>query len=230
VARHGREARARDVISTEGTAVLRAVIADLLDPVGPQRSGNEQPSIGMWRLRDGSLACGISLPFGHTDAASLQRLTDAAKLAGAHGFRTAPGRTLLAIGLPEKAAESFMVAAKNLGLIVDATDPRRHVVACAGAPICGAAHIAARQLGPQIAAATAPYLDGTFTIHVSGCAKGCAHPSPAALTIVGTGAGCALVASGSARDTPFMTAVAADELAGKAAELARTIKSGAPHV
>ncbi len=229
VARHGRETRARDVISTEGTAAFRAAIADLLNPVGPCRSSREQTSIGLWRLRDGSLACGIALPFGHTDAASLQRLTDAAGLAGAHGFRTAPGRTLLAVGLPEKTAESFVSAAKNLGLIVDAGDPRRHVVACAGAPICGAAHIAARQLGPQIAAVTAPYLDGTFTIHVSGCAKGCAHPPPAALTIVGTEAGCALVANGAARDTPFMT-VQTNELIGKVTDAARQIKSGAPHV
>jgi precorrin-3B synthase len=229
VARHGRETRARDVISTEGTAVFRAAIANLLNPVGPCRSGNEQTSIGMWRLHGGSLACGIALPFGHTDAASLQQLADTAGLAGAHGFRTAPGRTLLAIGLTEKTAESFMSAAKNHGLIVNISDPRRHVVACAGAPICGAAHIGARQLGPQIATAAAPYLDSTFTIHVSGCAKGCAYPSPAALTIVGTEAGCALVANGAARDTPFMT-VTADELASKAAEIARTIKGGAPHV
>ena len=229
VTRHGREARARDVISAEGTAAFRAAIADLLNPVRPTRGGNEQPSIGAWRLHDGSLACGIALPFGHTDAASLQRLTDAAEIAGAHGFRTAPGRTLLAIGLPEKTAESLVSAAKTLGFIVDAGDPRRHVVACAGAPICGAAHISARALGPQIAAATAPFLDGTFKIHVSGCAKGCAHPSPAALTIVGTEAGCALVANGSARDTPFMT-VATNGLADKAAEIARNIKSGAHHV
>jgi precorrin-3B synthase len=229
VTRNGREGRARDVISAEGTAAFRAAIADLLNPVGLSRGGNEQTSIGAWRLRDESLACGIALPFGHTDAASLQRLTGAAGIAGAHGFRTAPGRTLLAIGLPEKTAESLVSAAKNLGFIVDAGDPRRHVVACAGAPICGAAHIGARTLGPQIATATAPYLDGTFKIHVSGCAKGCAHPSPAALTIVGTEAGCALVANGSARDTPFMT-VAAQELADKAAEIARNIKSGAHHV
>jgi precorrin-3B synthase len=41
------------------------------------------------------------------------------------------------------------------------------------------------------------------SVHVSGCAKGCAHPGPATLTVVGTADGCALVAGGSARDAPF---------------------------
>ena len=43
----------------------------------------------------------------------------------------------------------------------------------------------------------------TFDIHISGCAKGCAHAEPAALTVVGTPDGCALIADGSARDAPF---------------------------
>ncbi len=156
-------------------------------------------------------------------------MSDAAEAAGAQGFRTAPDRTLLAIGLPREKLESFVSAAKSLGFIVEAGDPRRNVFACAGAPICSAAHIAARALGPQIAAAAAPYLDSKFKIHVSGCAKGCAHPSPAALTVVGTEGGCALVANGSARDTPFMT-VPTTELIGKITDAARKLNSEAPHV
>ncbi len=39
-------------------------------------------------------------------------------------------------------------------------------------------------------------------MHVSGCAKGCAHPTPAPLTIVGTERGCALIADDTARATP----------------------------
>ena len=54
-----------------------------------------------------------------------------------------------------------------------------------------------------LAAIAAPQLDGAFTIHISGCAKGCAHAAPAALTVVGTPDGCALIADGSARDAPF---------------------------
>ena len=44
------------------------------------------------------------------------------------------------------------------------------VIACTGAPGCLQAHAATRPL----ARALAPKL--TETLHVSGCAKGCAHP------------------------------------------------------
>jgi precorrin-3B synthase len=39
-------------------------------------------------------------------------------------------------------------------------------------------------------------------IHISGCAKGCAHPRAAALTVVGTEQGCGIVHHGSARAVP----------------------------
>jgi precorrin-3B synthase len=229
VADQGRQARARDVVAAESLEVFRAAIAKFLISSTLREIRNEQSAIGAWQLRDGSFACGIALPFGHADAALLQQMIGAAGASGAHGFRTAPDRTLLAIGLPREKLESFVSAAGSLGFIVEAGDPRRNVVACAGAPICSAAHIAARALGPRIAAAAAPYLDSKFKIHVSGCAKGCAHPSPAALTVVGTDAGCALVANGSARDTPFMTA-STTELVGRIADVARKLRSEAPHV
>ena len=45
-------------------------------------------------------------------------------------------------------------------------------------------------------------------------------PRPAALTVVGTPAGCALVANGSARDEPFAV-VAADQLPAAIVNAAR---------
>ena len=138
-------------------------------------------------------------------------------------MRAAPGRVLMIVGLTQQTASSFASAAETLGFIVRADDPRRHVIACAGAPICASADIAARAIAPQIAAAAAPHLDGSFTIHISGCAKGCAHPAPAALTVVGTSAGCALVANGSARDAPFAT-VTTNELPAAIAEIARGLE------
>jgi precorrin-3B synthase len=231
LAQHGRNARARDVRAAEGIAVFRSAVADLLVVSAPPRlGGNErQEPIGLHRLRDGTFAYGVGLAFGHADAMALQRLTEAAEVAGARGIRAAPGRALLIVGLTQQAASSFATAAKMLGFIVRADDPRRHVVACAGAPICASANIAARILAPQIAAAAAPHLDGAFKIHVSGCAKGCAHPAPAALTIVGTSSGCALIAKSTARDAPFKV-VATNELPAAVAEIARGIKHKDDHV
>ena len=47
------------------------------------------------------------------------------------------------------------------------------------------------------------YLHDAVTIHISGCAKGCAQAAPAALTIVGTPEGGALIANGSPRDGAY---------------------------
>ncbi len=42
-------------------------------------------------------------------------------------------------------------------------------------------------------------------LHVSGCAKGCAHPGPAALTLTGTAAGFDLIRNGTAADAADAT-------------------------
>jgi precorrin-3B synthase len=214
IAQRGRTARARDILTAEGEAPFRSALADLLienvTPFGNRSSG--QP-IGSHRLRDGSLACGVGLAFGHADAATLERLVEAASAAGAVGIRAAAGRALMIIGLTEAAASAFAIAAEALGFIVAPDDPRRRIVACAGAPICSSAHIAARLLAPRVAGIAASYLDGSRQVHISGCAKGCAHASSAALTIVGSPAGCELVANGSTRDVPFAV-LATDKLPG----------------
>jgi precorrin-3B synthase len=229
LAQRGRVARFRDVVAAEGIATFRSAVADLIIHDEPARSQRRiSDPVGIYPLQDGRFAYGVGLAFGHADATSLQQLTEAAKAAGANGLRAAPGRTLMVVGLTQQTA-SLVAAAEALGFIVRADDPRRHVVACAGAPICVSADIAARAIAPQIAAAAAPHLDGSFKIHISGCAKGCAHPAPAALSIVGTSSGCALVANGSTRDAPFAT-VATNELPAAIAEIARGIQHGDDHV
>jgi precorrin-3B synthase len=195
----------------EGPARFKSRIANLLvtgtSSYFPQRRSD---AIGPHPLGDGSFAYGVGLPFGHADAALLQVFNRAARRAGACGWRTA-ARTLIAIGLAQDALRVFAGAAKKLEFIVRADDPRRRVIACAGAPVCASGHIAARALAPSIAAAAAPLLGASSVIHLSGCAKGCAHPAPAALTIVGVPDGCALIANGTARDGPF-AAVATEQM------------------
>jgi precorrin-3B synthase len=230
LAQRDRFARMRDVVAADGIAVFRSVVADLIIHDGPARlQCGFGDAVGIYPLRDGTFTYGVGLAFGHADATSLQRLTEAARAAGARGMRAALGRVLMIVGLTQQTASSFAAAAAALGFIVRADDPRRQVVACAGAPICASANIAARAIAPQIAAAAALHLDGSFKIHISGCAKGCAHPAPAALTIVGTSSGCVLISDGSTRDAPF-AAVATNELPAAIAEIARGIKHGDAHV
>lgn len=212
IACNGRSARARDIVAANGIAAFRDAVADL--PVTAAASRRPYPSretISAHRLRDGTVACGVGLAFGHADAAALERLADAASSFGAIGMRAAPARTLMIIGVAPEAASAVAAAAENLGFIGRADDPRRRVIACAGAPICAAAHIAARAIAPRIAEIAAPHLGALGDIHISGCGKGCACAKVSALAVVGSPHGCALIADGSVRDTPFAT-ISTDEL------------------
>jgi len=232
IARSGSDARARDVLAAHGSTIFNAAITDLL-VAGIKSRRSRQPTeaeaIGTHPLRDGLFARGIGLAFGHADAIVLKRMARAASDAGAGGVRTAPGRAVMIIGLTHRSLPSFTAAAAELGFIVGADDPRRHVFACAGAPICSSAHIAARTIAPRIAEAAAPYLGASFQIHLSGCAKGCAHAGSAALTIVGAPRRCGLIANGCARDIPFDT-VSPDELSAAIARYARKRKREVHHV
>jgi len=224
LAKRRRHVRARDIIAAEGIAIFREALsarpALRWSPACADANKTKQdrqelcrdaPIFALHRLRDGSLARGIGLAFGHAETGALERLADAAAVAGACGLRAAPDRTLLAIGLTKQSAVDFVAAAEQFGFVTHANDPRRHVLACAGAPLCASAYLATREMAPLIGAAAAPFLAGDTTIHISGCAKGCAHPAAATLTIVGASSDCSLVADGSARDTPFAS-VAAKEL------------------
>jgi precorrin-3B synthase len=212
IARSGHGARARDLVAADAGEAFRAAIADFLIPDAPEID-EQKPTepIGAHPLRDGTHACGFGLAFGHADAAALEELMKAAAAQGAVGLRAALGRTLLIVGLSPQAATALAAIAGNLGFIVRADDPRRHVFACAGAPICISAHIPARAMAPRVTDIAAARLGPSFDIHISGCAKGCAHPKRTALTVVGTPGGCALVADGGPRDVAFAT-IAVDEL------------------
>jgi precorrin-3B synthase len=229
IARRGRGARARDMVAAEGTTVFRSAVSDLL--IGDTPPSVARPSseaIDVHRLRDGQSAYGVGLAFGHAEAMTLQRLAEVARVAEAIGIRAAPDRVLVIIGLTRQALSSFVTLAENLGFIVRADDPRRNIVACAGAPLCGSAHIATRAIAPRIADTAASHGDD-FKIHISGCAKGCAQPASAALTVVGTSDGCALIANGSARDTPF-TVIPANEVPIAIARYLREQKHESGHV
>jgi precorrin-3B synthase len=109
---------------------------------------------------------------------------------------------LLFLGLPESTCRSLQQTATTLGFVTSPTDPRTRIAACPGAPACASGHIPTRDIAETIAAENRDILDSSFTLHISGCAKGCAHPGPAALTLVGGENGAGLVVDGTAKALP----------------------------
>jgi precorrin-3B synthase len=203
IAAGGPAARARDIVATNGATAFRRVIADILvDLPGPLRRPAADP-LGTHTLRDGRLAIGLGLAFGHAHSAALEQLARAAAESGATGYRTAPGRALLVVGVTADGAGHLANIAQRLGFIVRVDDPRRQIVACAGAPICASAEIPTRALAPSLAKVAFAGADAPM-VHLSGCAKGCACPRSAPLTVVGIEGRCGVVVNGSARGEPLV--------------------------
>ncbi|KKB07117.1 hypothetical protein VE25_19470, partial [Devosia geojensis] len=158
---------------------------------------------GTRRLADGTHALGLALPFGSIEAPALAALAEAADEAGAREVRLAPRRGLHLVGLAAEAVAPLRKRAEALGFVADPADPRLAIAACAGRDGCASGRIATRAIAAELVQIAPGLLDGSFTLHVSGCAKGCAHPRPAPLTLVGLrGGACGLVPAGSASAEP----------------------------
>lgn len=140
---------------------------------------------------------GFGLPFGAITATTL---TSLAALAGQWGdgtLRVTPWRAFIVPGVPADAISRLREAGAALGLIIDAADPRQAIFACPGQPACASATVAARADAEQLVKLGLP-----ATVHVSGCAKGCAHPAPARITLVGEVGHYNIVRNGRSTDTP----------------------------
>ncbi len=183
IAAHGPDARARDVIRAAATHAA----APAREPARP---------IGLHRLRRKKFAVGLELPFGHTDTTMLKSLLKAAHAAEATGVRTAPGRALLIVGLTQAGARLLIADAHRLEFITDPRDPRRRIIACAGAPICASGQIEARPLARDVERSAIGLMRRHETVHVSGCAKSCAYQSVATFTVIGRDGACDLFVEG----------------------------------
>ncbi|WP_022707064.1 precorrin-3B synthase [Paracoccus zeaxanthinifaciens] len=132
--------------------------------------------------------------FGQIPPETLRRLSRLAPL------RMTPWRMIM------------VCAARSLppmpGLILRPDDPLLRTHACPGAPACASAHAPVRQLARDLA----PLMPQGAVLHVSGCAKGCACPRPADLTLTATPQGFDVIRHGRASDPAGLRGLHPDQL------------------
>jgi precorrin-3B synthase len=193
--------RMRD-LSDDGLAAIRSAISSRLDmmPENPAKAdGPLNRRVGLLELGAGRFAVGIAAPFGRVEAEQLGKLVDAVVAHGGEEIRLSPWRALYA-GLPSRpSAQSVLDAAARDGLIIDPCDPLLQIEACPGAPACPSTALDIRGDGRRIAGLL-PRFRFAGTVHVSGCAKGCAKSGPADLVLVGSEGRYGIVRNGTARD------------------------------
>ncbi|UFN47803.1 precorrin-3B synthase [Roseomonas sp. OT10] len=193
----GEARRLRGLVARVGAgALLRAAGLEPRADVPGSGAAERPPPIGP-HLLAGGIAFGLAPPFGQFSALQLGTLAGLAERLGDGTLRTTPWRTLLLPGVAPRDGLALRDVVLAAGLIADPGDGRLNLVTCPGRPACPRAGVATHRDADWLATRPLPGL-----LHLSGCAKGCAHPAPAPFTLVGTPGGYALVRGGRAGDRP----------------------------
>lgn len=189
--------RMRD-LDPEGLATLATSCG--LVPMAAPAARPKPITIGLVAERDSQFALLAGLPFGRTGTDGLVRLGTLASDAGVREIRLSPWRGFAFCGLRPDAAGVLQAALRSEGLVVEPDDPRLSVSACTGAPACTRGEAPALAGAAALADALSPLLAHGLSLHVSGCAKSCAHPGSADLTLVGAGGRYDVIVAGGAND------------------------------
>ncbi|TDX29508.1 precorrin-3B synthase [Modicisalibacter xianhensis] len=139
----------------------------------------------------------FGLPFGRVPAKALR---DTVAPATVTAVRVTPWRRLLVEG----AEKGDTPPADDLP--DDERDTRLRMDACPGAPHCAQASVPTLALAERLSG----LIEGT--VHVSGCAKGCARQQPATLCLTGRAGRYDLILGGRADDTPAATGLGESDL------------------
>jgi len=209
----GTRQRLRDLFAAN-VASLKSSIRSRLDPFVIDLPAIEiSPSwrVGPLSLGADRFAVGIAAPFGRAETDQLRKFSDAMTAADIREIRLSPWRTLYA-GVPsQQTGQHLLDIARHAGFVVDPGDPLLQIEACPGAPACRSTSLDTRGDARRIAELLAQYRFAG-TVHVSGCAKGCAKSGIADLVLVGSEGDYGIVHQGTAQDHPIRR-LAASELA-----------------
>ncbi|WP_395517406.1 precorrin-3B synthase [Pseudorhizobium flavum] len=184
----------------------RDLVTDAMPPCAMMEDGFS--SLGVTLLEGDEAAVGIGLPFGQTTAVQLAALCTEAKKQHIRAVRPAFGHALILFG-DRSACETIQVFAGRCGFITESTDARGMIAACPGSPSCASAAIDTHGLAHLALEHLEDLLDGSFNLHVTGCAKGCAHPQATSLALCGGGSDISFIV-GKASDPSFASIPAAE--------------------
>jgi len=130
---------------------------------------------------------GLSLRLGQLTATQLWGLVELSETFGSNQLRLTPWQTIILPDIPDEKVSELLPKLASLGLSASRGWDCA-IVACGGKPGCAVAATATQIHATMLA----DYLNDRLTcnspvnIHLTGCAKSCAQPSPAEITLLGT--------------------------------------------
>lgn len=167
----------RLAVASYGSAVSEGAL-----PPAQQSRGSV---LGPIMVNGAVAGAGIGAPFGRLEAAPMRDLLAAVQSLGLDEFRLSPWRALVVPATRMRDVEILLARARECGFIADPDDPLTLIDACPGAPACSSARLDVRAAAYRIAEMLP--LPGVSSVHVSGCAKGCARSKAADLMLVDCG-------------------------------------------
>jgi precorrin-3B synthase len=136
--------------------------------------------------QQGMTYLGAAPPLARLSPAMLEQVAAISEATGDGTVRLTPWHSLIVPFVPHGEASQALAAMRDAGFVVDRRDPLSLIVACSGAVGCRAGFSDTKSDAMALAGSLG---EARSTIHVSGCAKGCALPTVADATLIASGAG-----------------------------------------
>lgn len=187
--------RMRALVARIGASGLLAAAGVTADSIAPAMPGSPSlPRLGAWPLQALPFLL-VGVPFGRMSSAQARLLADLAP-----EIRLTPWRCL---ALPHALTAADRLA--DAGFLLTPDAPLYAVAACPGAPACASGTTPTQADATVLADLLPPNPVAETLLHVSGCAKGCAHPRRAPITLVARDGAYDVVLNGTAADPPAVT-------------------------
>ena len=184
----------------------------------PPEPAEPKPDAPIGPFRVGGLpVLAIGAPFGRLTADGLAAIASAAEGARVAELRLTPWRSIL---LPAPDRIDALLRAVSSVAVVHPDDPRLAITTCTGAPGCERGTTPTHADALRLASPARDLARSGIDVHLSGCAKGCAHPQRSRVTLVGRAGRYDLVLDGTASDEPAASELTPDSAAILFAKLA----------
>jgi ferredoxin-nitrite reductase len=176
------------------TKYLAQVKAQLTCPFRQEEDITLPPSLPYGHLgihpqkQEGFSYLGVSLILGNLTLSQWQKLREIARVFATGDLRLTPWQSLILPNLPTAKIEAILPYFAEIGLSCEVSQPQGAIVACAGKPGCQSALTQTQVHGRSLIEELHQKIKLTkpVNIHLTGCPKSCAQPSPAEITLLGT--------------------------------------------
>jgi precorrin-3B synthase len=203
--------RMRDAVSRLGAMTIFAMAGLRASGPPPVHPYAQLGHVGLLAREEEMFGVGIGLPFGRIVADQLGVLCDAAAAAGVTDVHTSPIRVLVFPTRDRKRGAAFLEVADKVGLITAASDARLAMDVCPGSPACRNSSTDTRGDAQRLVEDLDMRLSD-YSLHVSGCEKGCARHAKADFTLVARNGHYDIIRNGCTGDPTATAGVAPDDI------------------